>query len=147
VQRDLLAPLTGESCVGFHVDVISSRSDDWGPIELYNRSRNVTLEIDDGTGRLAIRADQLTLGLDGTVTWKDCAEPAAIDALFDSPLAGVPMAILEGVVRAGDQLVVCGTVSFDRSQGVYRDGTPTPTLVASQDGPVIGIVADPPPSS
>ena len=143
-EASLVAPLTGTPCIGFHISIRAATitSD-----LLHDHARCGDFTLTDTSGALAVRG----AGLELAITHVDSRSfeppfPPWLRSLVPFRPGFEPVTVMERLLRSGDEALVCGVASVERSVDNYRDGetvtvslvaTPTFPLVASTDADLI----------
>jgi len=139
----LVAPLSGTPCIGYHVWIRASGVGVDRSL-LHDRAACADFTVTDTTGAIHVQGGGLELAITHApaMIYMLPFPPWLVPLLprrLDSPMVEVA----EGLLREGDEVLVCGVTAIERQvDDNYRDGTtvtaslqatPTFPLVASTD--------------
>jgi len=143
-EARLQAPLSWTPCIGFHVWI---RAASLERELLYDLARCGDLTLTDTSSALAVRGAGLELAI--TQAESQSYEPPLptwLREMIEPRHHWTGVTVSEGLLRSGDEALVCGVASVERGVDNYRDGetvtvslvaTPTFPLVASTDADLI----------
>jgi len=138
VER-LTAPISGTSCLGYHLDVrraVLARNV-WF-LQVHDRARCVKLEVRDATGSVLVEPERLELAItDGPIGRWDPPLPPPIAAVVPPAFRGGPVTVEEGLLQPGATILVCGVVATEQLATDYRDGKQRFVLRASATFPLV----------
>ena len=139
-EPTLVAPLTGTPCLGFHISI---RAETITAELLHDHARCGDFTLTDLSGALAVRGAGLELAITREATHAfEPPFPPWLRQLIPPRTKWIGVTVSEGLLRSGDEALVCGVASVERGVDNYRDGetvmvtlvaTPTFPLVASTD--------------
>ena len=140
-EPTLRAPLSGSPCLGFHVWIRGGGVD---RTLLHDRASCTDFTLRDASGAIRVRAAGLELAITrAEATAYTLPFPPWLVALLPPTIGSPVVEVCEGLLRPGDEVLVCGVTSIERGvDDNYRDGervttslqaTPTFPLVASTD--------------
>ena len=142
-EPTLRSPLSNTPCLGFHVWIRGAGVGADRAL-LHDHARCTDLTLTDASGAVHVRSAGLELAITHAETTSYTLPfPSWLVALLPRTLASPMVEVCEGLLRPGDEVLVCGVASIERPvDDNYRDGetvttslhaTPTFPLVASTD--------------
>jgi hypothetical protein len=135
VDEPLVAPLSGRSCIGYHVLI---RDYLLGEI-VVDHARCGRFAVVDDTGEVLVSADGLELAATEAppmYLWPPLAPTIA--RWVPPSRRGSSLVLTEGVLVAGAQVAACGVMQTSIAAGdLYRDGRAQRVLIASPTFPLV----------
>ena len=146
-QAGLVAPLSGAPCIGYHVWIRASGVAVDRTL-LHDRAACGDFTVRDASGTVAVRGAGLELAIThAPVMIYALPFPGWLVALLPRTIDSPMVEVAEGLLKPGDEVLVCGVAATERrTDDNYRDGTtvstslqatPTFPLVASTDDDLV----------
>lgn len=135
VDEPLVAPLSGRSCIGYHVLI---RDYLLGEI-VVDHARCGRFAVADGTGEVLVSADGLELAATEAPPMYLSPPLAPTIARWVPPSwRGHTLVLTEGLLIPGAQVAACGVMQTAiAAGGMYRDGRAQRVLIASPTFPLV----------
>ena len=135
IDDPLVAPLSGQSCIGYHLVI---RSHPLGEIAV-DHARCGAFAVADATGEARVSPDGLELVVSHApshLVWPPL--PADLLAWVPPRWRGGAIVVSEGVLIEGQQVAVCGVMQAAIAAGeLYREGHTRRELTASPTFPLV----------
>jgi hypothetical protein len=134
-DEPLVAPLSGRSCIGYHVLI---REQMFGDV-VVDHARCGRFSVVDDTGEALVSAEGLELAaIEAPPLVLVPPTPPAFARWVPPPWRGHHLVLTEGVLVPGAQVAVCGVMTTAIGAGdMYREGSARRLLISSPTFPLV----------
>jgi hypothetical protein len=137
--QPIVSPITGEACLGYHIDIRSAVFDEHMRLrQLKDEAACTAFEVRDETGAIRIDPHALELAITDTpAVLRHPHHPLEIRQRIPGWAFHLPITVEIGLLQPGMRVLVCGVAARELAPTDYRDGVPALLLRASATFPLV----------